>query len=221
MPTPAGWQNICLIGGSSAGALIGLQFVVMTLSSDMPRRTRRRPGGQRLFDSDHCSFRRWAAAVGDTERSGARRNRPFRFVGIAGAGRHHLRRHRGVAHAGTVPIPAPPGAPKRPMRVEHEYVRWGAWAYFAAPDVPRGRVFGRCETTAGIAPFDRLVEPVMTRPPYNDAKPVFWIVDNGSSQWPSPSNGSSPKLTSPRFSPSSQPTKRWLPENAENTLENF
>ncbi len=43
------------------------------------------------------------------------------------------------------------------------------------------RVFGRCETTTGIAPFDRLVEQVMTRPPYNDARRVFWIVDNGSS----------------------------------------
>jgi hypothetical protein len=41
-------------------------------------------------------------------------------------------------------------------------------------------VFGRCETQNGIAPFDRLVEQVMTRPPYNDARRVFWIVDHGS-----------------------------------------
>jgi len=74
-----------------------------------------------------------------------------------------------------------PAAPKRPMRVEHEYGRCGAWAYIAALDVHRARVFGRCETTTGIAPFDRLVEQVMTRPPYNDARRVFWIVDNGSS----------------------------------------
>jgi hypothetical protein len=67
------------------------------------------------------------------------------------------------------------------MRVEHEYGRCGAWAYIAALDVHRARVFGRCETTTGIAPFDRLVEQVMTRPPYNDARRVFWIVDNGSS----------------------------------------
>jgi hypothetical protein len=32
----------------------------------------------------------------------------------------------------------------------------------------------------GIEPFDRLVEQVMTRPPYNDARRVFWIVDNCS-----------------------------------------
>jgi hypothetical protein len=41
-------------------------------------------------------------------------------------------------------------------------------------------VFGRCEAVNGIAPFDGLVEQVMTRPPYNDARRVFWIVDNCS-----------------------------------------
>lgn len=72
-------------------------------------------------------------------------------------------------------------APKRPLRVEHEYERCGAWAYMAALDVHNTRVFGRCEATTGIAPFHRLVEQVMTRPPYNDARRVFWIVDNGTS----------------------------------------
>ncbi len=33
----AGWQNFYVIVGSSAGALIGLQFVVMALLADMPR----------------------------------------------------------------------------------------------------------------------------------------------------------------------------------------
>jgi len=50
----------------------------------------------------------------------------------------------------------------------------------AALDVHQARVFGRCETQNGIAPLDRLVEQVMTRPPYNDARRVFWIVDNCS-----------------------------------------
>jgi len=66
------------------------------------------------------------------------------------------------------------------MHVEHEYSRCGAWTYIAALDVHRARVFGRCETQNGIAPFDRLVEQVMTRPPYHDARRVFWIVDNCS-----------------------------------------
>jgi hypothetical protein len=77
-----------------------------------------------------------------------------------------------------------PTAPPRsgtPMRVEHEYERAGAWAYLAALDVHRARLFGRCERTTGIAPFDRLVAQVMTAPPYREARRVFWIVDNGSS----------------------------------------
>jgi hypothetical protein len=77
--------------------------------------------------------------------------------------------------------PTLPPAPKRAMRVEHEYGRCGAWAYIAALNVHHARVFCRCETTTGIAPFNRLVEQVMTRPPYNDARRVFWVVDNGSS----------------------------------------
>jgi hypothetical protein len=70
--------------------------------------------------------------------------------------------------------------PGSPMHVEHEYFRCGAWTYIAALDVHHARIFGRCETKNGIAPFDRLVEQVMTRPPYNDARRVFWIVDNCS-----------------------------------------
>jgi DDE superfamily endonuclease len=69
----------------------------------------------------------------------------------------------------------------QPMRVEHEYARGGAWAYLAALDVHRAKLFGRCEGTTGIAPFDRLVTQVMTQSPYRDARRVFWIVDNGSS----------------------------------------
>jgi hypothetical protein len=67
------------------------------------------------------------------------------------------------------------------MKVEHEYQRAGVWAYLAALDVHHARLFGRCERTTGIDPFDRLVEHVMTVPRYRDARRVFWIVDNGSS----------------------------------------
>jgi hypothetical protein len=68
--------------------------------------------------------------------------------------------------------------PDTPLRVEHEYTRCGAWAYLAGWDVHHARIFGRCETKNGIDPLDRLVEQVMTRPPYHDARRVFWIVDN-------------------------------------------
>lgn len=77
--------------------------------------------------------------------------------------------------------PSSPPRPGRARRVEHEYDRGGAWAYLAALDVHRAKLFGRCEETTGISPFRRLVDQVMAEPPYRDASRVFWIVDNGSS----------------------------------------
>ena len=74
-----------------------------------------------------------------------------------------------------------PTQPQAPMKVEHEYERCGAWAYLAAWDVCRAKLFGRCEPRTGIEPFGRLVDQVMTQPPYRDARRVFWIADNGSS----------------------------------------
>lgn len=75
--------------------------------------------------------------------------------------------------------PTYPAQPGSPMKVEHEYVRCGVWAYLAALDVHRAKLFGRCERKNGIAPFDRLVAQVMSQPPYKGARRVFWIVDNG------------------------------------------
>ncbi len=77
--------------------------------------------------------------------------------------------------------PSLPAASGRPIYVEHEYARCGAWAYIAAWDVHRAKLFGRCERRNGIAAFDRLVAQVMGREPYRAARRVFWIVDNGSS----------------------------------------
>lgn len=74
-----------------------------------------------------------------------------------------------------------PATGNRPLRVEHEYERCGAWAYFAAWDVRRARVFGRCERKTGIRPFERLVAQVMKQEPYRSAPRVFWVMDNGSS----------------------------------------
>jgi hypothetical protein len=77
--------------------------------------------------------------------------------------------------------PTVPPAPRRPMKVEHEYARRGAWAYLAVGDVHRAKLFGRGEAKSGIAPFDRLVAQVMNQEPYRSARRVFWIMDNGSS----------------------------------------
>ena len=66
------------------------------------------------------------------------------------------------------------------MKVEHEYKRCGAWAYIAALDVHRAKLFGLCEHKGGIAPFDRLLGQIMGQHPYKEARRVFLIVDNGS-----------------------------------------
>jgi hypothetical protein len=76
--------------------------------------------------------------------------------------------------------PTLPPAPNRPIRVEHEYFREGAWTYLAAWDVHRAKVFGRCELKNGMAPVERLVSEVMNQEPYKSARRVFWIMDNCS-----------------------------------------
>ena len=74
-------------------------------------------------------------------------------------------------------LPTKPGSP---MKVEHEYTRCGAWAYIAALDVHRFKLFGSCTRKNGIEPFDRLVAEVMSQSPYNQARRVFWVMDNGT-----------------------------------------
>ena len=69
--------------------------------------------------------------------------------------------------------PTWPVAADRPMRVEHEYFREGAWAYSAAWDVHRAKLFGHCEKKSGIAPTDRIIAEVMRREPYKSTKHVF------------------------------------------------
>lgn len=76
--------------------------------------------------------------------------------------------------------PTYPARPDSPMKVEHEYKRCGAWAYIAALDVHRAKLFGLCNHSGGILPFDRLIDEVMNQYPYKQARRVFWIVDNGS-----------------------------------------
>jgi hypothetical protein len=76
--------------------------------------------------------------------------------------------------------PTAPAGPGKPVRVEHEYVRYGALALLAALDVRTGKVFAATPATTGIAPFMDLMGQVMSRPEYKDAPRVFVIVDNGS-----------------------------------------
>jgi len=83
--------------------------------------------------------------------------------------------------------PSLASAPSRAMRIEHEYRRNGTLSYMAAWDVHRAKIFGRCESTSGIGPFECLVAQVMTQEPYASARRVFWVVDNGSSHRGDPS----------------------------------
>jgi len=71
--------------------------------------------------------------------------------------------------------------PGEGQRVEFEYKRKGALCYIAGWDVPRRKLFGRCEARSGILSFDCLVQEVMEQEPYGCAERVFWMVDNGSS----------------------------------------
>jgi hypothetical protein len=76
-------------------------------------------------------------------------------------------------------LPAAAGIP-RGQRVEHEYERKGALCYLAAWDVKHARLFDRCAPADGIVPFDALIDQFMSIAPYNRARRVFVIVDNGS-----------------------------------------
>lgn len=71
--------------------------------------------------------------------------------------------------------------PHQPRLVEFEYERMGAWAYIAAWDVHRAKLFGICEKTTGIESYHKIVDLVMQQEPYRSARRVFWITDNGSS----------------------------------------
>jgi hypothetical protein len=77
--------------------------------------------------------------------------------------------------------PALPPAPGRPAYIENEYKRGGALQYWAAWDVRRGYVMGRCEPRTGIQPFGRLVNQVLAEEPYRSGERLCCIVDNGSS----------------------------------------
>lgn len=62
--------------------------------------------------------------------------------------------------------PTTPPRPAQPMRVEHAYERGGALAYLAAMDVHRLKLFGCCEPSTGIGPFEKLMAQVMSQHPY-------------------------------------------------------
>src|SRR5713101_6557824 len=83
--------------------------------------------------------------------------------------------------------PTLPPASTRPMRVEHEYFREGAWTYLAAWEVHRAKVFGRCEvkTASGSSGLWTIVPLIAGRKPLTISAP----------------NGPTPFLSTPRSMP--------------------
>ena len=70
MTALAGWENFYMIVGSSAGALIGLQFVVITLIAGTPtaREPTPKPTG-RLFHAQRRPLRSGALRLSHRKRS--------------------------------------------------------------------------------------------------------------------------------------------------------
>lgn len=81
-------------------------------------------------------------------------------------------------HPTRAPLPGHAG------QVEFEYKRLGTLAYQAALDVQHGKVIGQVVDSNCIQTFNQLVHTVMSQPPYDTARRVFWIVDNGGSHHP-------------------------------------
>jgi transposase len=77
--------------------------------------------------------------------------------------------------------PEGPSGPGRLRKIEFEYQRGGTLAYMGAYDVHAARLMGTVAAKTGIAPFQALVDRVMSQEPYASARRVFWVVDNGSS----------------------------------------
>lgn len=76
------------------------------------------------------------------------------------------------------PRVAPP--PGEPWRIAPADQRGGAGQSWAAWDVVRGLVCGRCEANTGLASCGRLVAQVRPHAPYGHADRVFGVVEKGA-----------------------------------------
>src|SRR6058998_2956583 len=97
----AEWDSFYVIVGSAAGALIGLQFVVLTLIAERPP--------LRAADAGARSLRHGLAPVGDTARSMASGHARGGALGLCGPQRRRLHRYRGSPHAHADGIPTRAG----------------------------------------------------------------------------------------------------------------
>ena len=73
---------------------------------------------------------------------------------------------------------------KHPQLVEHEYDRQGALNLLAVWDVHRAQTFGRCYAQRGRAEVEAFLDEALACSPYDSARTIHLILDNGSSQHP-------------------------------------
>ena len=91
-----GWENFYVIVGSSAGALIGLQFVVMALVADRPR----------VCNAHHSSLWSRADVISGSKCSMAQHRRGRSSVGRDGSRWSGIFHHRGLAPGSANSVPA-------------------------------------------------------------------------------------------------------------------
>jgi len=108
MTPTAGWENFYVIVGSSAGALIGLQFVVITLIADTPIAPGLAQAADAFATPTIVHFGTvLLAALSSSKRSMAWDRQCRSSLGSGGLRWDSLRRHRGSASASTNRIQAP------------------------------------------------------------------------------------------------------------------
>jgi len=93
-----GWENFYVIVGSSAGALIGLQFVVITLIAESPA-LRMEEAGAAFATPTIVHFGVVLFAVCDCQRPLERDRHCRSSLGLGGSLRDSLLRHRGPSSA--------------------------------------------------------------------------------------------------------------------------
>ena len=98
MPELDEWESFYLIVGGAAGALIGLQFVVMTLIAERPP-VRTAESSAAFGHPDDRPFQRRVASVGCAARAMANHHLSCSSLGSRGPGRSDVRCTRRPTHA--------------------------------------------------------------------------------------------------------------------------
>ena len=102
----AGWQNFYVIVGSSTGALIGLQFVVLSLITNTPTARADAEAGGAFATPTIVHFGAVLGLSGILSAPWEGIGIPAASLGVRGTERHSVRRHRHSANASAGRVPA-------------------------------------------------------------------------------------------------------------------